>query len=50
MSDLETYLNHCYDLLLRADDHAHTVAEDEELCACANLVGHGEEGHSNPQR
>lgn len=39
MSDLETYLNHCYDLLLKSDTPR---TEDEELCACASLVAHDE--------
>lgn len=38
MSDLDTYLNHCYDLLLKAEEIPSQKAVDEELCACATLV------------
>ena len=41
MSDLDTYLTHCYDLLLKADPTPAAV-EDAELCACAALVNHDE--------
>lgn len=37
MSDLDSYLTHCYDLLLKAKSPG-----EEELCACATLVKHGE--------
>jgi hypothetical protein len=35
MSDLDSYLTHCYDLLLQKKA---AMAEDEELCACSRLV------------
>ncbi len=45
MSDLDSYLTRCYDLLSAKKE---TVREDEELCACANLIRHGErEVHSS---
>lgn len=34
MSDLDIYVSHCYDLLLKAE----STVDDEALCACANLV------------
>ena len=36
MSDLESYLNRCYDLLLQQKKVA--ASDDVELCACAKLV------------
>ena len=42
MSDLTSYVNHCYDLLLKSEAAA-KVEDDAELCACATLVERGEE-------
>ncbi len=39
MSDFEGYLTHCYDLLLNKEENRGS-SEDEELCACANLINH----------
>jgi hypothetical protein len=40
MSDLDTYLTHCYDLLLKGASAPVAQEEDAELCACATLVTH----------
>lgn len=37
ISDLDSYLNHCYDVLLH-NDKTQNAAPDSELCACAKLV------------
>ena len=39
MSDLDSYVTHCYDLILKAVPMQHP-REDAELCACATLVKH----------
>ena len=36
MSDLDSYITRCYDLLARNE----TEAQDEELCICSKLVKH----------
>ena len=38
MSDLDSYVAHCYDLMLK--DKNNEKQQDEELCACAKLVQH----------
>lgn len=40
MSDLDSYLTHCYDVMLKAGPEE--ASDDTELCACANLVAHDE--------
>ena len=39
MNDLEAYLVHCYDLLLNREENRGS-SDNEELCACANLIDH----------
>jgi len=39
MSDLDSYLLRCYDLLMARK----RPQEDEELCACAHLIRHDEQ-------
>lgn len=41
MSDLESYLNHCYDKLLQESD-ATSNQPDSELCACSKLIERNE--------
>lgn len=38
MSDLDSYLQRCYDLLLQQETPGR--AQDDECCACARLVEH----------
>ncbi|MGB9153098.1 MAG: hypothetical protein WCD70_08440 [Alphaproteobacteria bacterium] len=37
MSDFESYLVHCYDLLLNKEQNRGS-SEEEEQCACAKLI------------
>ncbi len=38
MSDLDTYLNHCYDVLLKTNNLVGQDIENDELCAFATLI------------
>lgn len=45
MSDLESYLTHCYDMILQGDGN-NTEIGIEEKCACAALIERQEQQHN----
>ena len=42
MSDLESYVSHCYDLMLKQNPQQKEAAADDEHLACVRLIEHQE--------